>query len=533
MLDGHGENKQSQIKRGLSFRTKVLLIVAFFNIIAIFIFTYTSYYDQRALAMKDINKRLLTSAHAVRFILPEGYHSRINSQTSVSPQEYLFYVRRLSQYAMYAGISYLYTMMESDNKIVFTSTSATDGDLENGRVDPFYTVYEDNTSVLRQALKDHRILFVESHDKSGDFRSVIVPVIMTSGKAYLIGADIDISSINEHLKLDLLKSILIGVALYIITMITAILFLRRFKGPAIPVEDHGKEIRVSPDLSGGVGTPSSDESRAASHGVIRSREYAGKDMDRDGVLHSLDKITKISQELESRSYELDSCTRDLNDATLETTKALEEMVMTIGDNAKDALDVESALKAFNETMLRHLSLIDRLNDSIRDIGVSSNQVEGLEGTMNEIAFQVNLLALSASVAAERAGAAGTDFWVIVEEIRNLARKTAQSSRDIQQTVSKNTTATKRSVGFISETSEFFPAIIDQMSGVIAKISHISRICQEQSAGIKCINEAITRTRDLGELNTVLSEMLTGSSQDLKESVTVLEQIMRASMEHEH
>ena len=95
--------------------------------------------------MRDVDSRLLTSAHAIRYILPEGYHDRVISKTSISPKEYVSNMSKLSQFSKYAGVTYLYTLMESGDKIVVTSTSATAQELKKGTFDHFFSVYEDAT----------------------------------------------------------------------------------------------------------------------------------------------------------------------------------------------------------------------------------------------------------------------------------------------------------------------------------------------------------------------------------------------------
>ena len=291
-------------------RTKGLLLVALLNIISTSIFSGYSYQAQKYSIMKDIDDRLLASAHAIRYILPEGYHGRIISKTSISPDEYASNINKLSQFSKYAGVTYLYTMMESGNKIVFTSTSATNEELKKGTFDHFFTVYEDATPKLKQALRDHKVFFEESHDKYGDFRSVIVPVRMPSEKVYVMGADLDIRSIKVLLNQGLHRSLMIGGLLFILSMVVSVVFFRRFTG-----------FFITRDILSGVTTSSG-------------------------------KIIKASQDIVSNSAELASYAQDQNEVVSETSKTLEDLALVVGRSTEGSESVETELKSFNDTDLR-------------------------------------------------------------------------------------------------------------------------------------------------------------------------------------
>ena len=477
----NSEDRRLKIKRGLSLRTKGLLFVALLNIISTSILSAYFYHAQKYSIMKDIDDRLLASAHAIRYILPEGYHGRIISKTSISPDEYASNINKLSQFSKYAGVTYLYTMMESGNKIVFTSTSATNEELKKGAFDHFFTVYEDATPKLKQALRDHKVFFEESHDKYGDFRSVFVPVRMPSEKVYVMAADLDIRSIKVLLNQGLLRSLMIGGLLFILSMVVSVVFFRRFTG-----------FFITGDILSGV---------TASSG----------------------KIIKASQDIVSNSAELASYAQDQNEVVSETSKTLEDLALVVGRSTEGSESVETELKSFNDTICARIGLINEMNDSMREIAVSSVRIEKIIEIMNEIAFQTNLLALNASVEADRAGDAGKGFSVVAEELRNFARMTAESSQDIEQLVHKNVDATRKGLDLVTETSDFFQVITEHITVIVAKISDITRVSLEQSAGMEYINAAIARTKDILEHNTDLAGMLSESSRELQSSVVSLEE----------
>jgi oligopeptide transport system substrate-binding protein len=85
------------------------------------------------------------------------------------------------------------------------------------------------------------------------------------------------------------------------------------------------------------------------------------------------------------------------------------------------------LRRIDDTVRRAAKLVDAL-------GVSSQEIGRVVDVIQEIADQTNLLALNAAIIASQAGESGKAFAVVAAEVRNLAEKTARSTRDIGQRV---------------------------------------------------------------------------------------------------
>jgi methyl-accepting chemotaxis protein len=222
---------------------------------------------------------------------------------------------------------------------------------------------------------------------------------------------------------------------------------------------------------------------------------------------------------------LASYAQDQNEVVSETSKTLEDLALVIGRTIEGSASVETELKSFNETVCARMSLINEMNDSMRQIHVSSVGIEKIVGVMNEIAFQTNLLALNASVEADRAGNAGKGFTVVAEEVRNLACKTTESSQDMEQIIHKNINVTRKGLEIVTETSDFFRVSIEQINEIASRISEITEQSKEQSAAIEYINGAIARINDILDHNTNLAGMLSESFRELQASVVSLEEII--------
>lgn len=523
MGDGHGKHMNLGIMKTLSFRQKMLLLVASLNIVFTGIFTGYLYYSQREAIMKDIDGRLLSSAYAVRFILGEGFHDRITNSTSIPAQEHLNNTYRLSRYAKEAGVTYLYTMMESGGSIVFTSSSATDKELRDKSFDPFFTVYEDATPALKESFKRRKLFFEDAQDQDGNFRSVLIPVVSPTGKVYLLGADMDTRFIRSLVVQVLERTILIGLALFIFSMVLSTLVLRRFTSSIIRMQENVRSIISTRDLSRSLTIESTDEI-----GDISNDVNALLGLTRDIVSQVREfssRIVETSEGLVSNSADLSCRTHDQSEAINETAKTLDSLSCVISRNTDDALGVESTLKVFNDSFQERIELISDVTGTMKNIDISSTQIEKIVGVINEIAFRTNILALNASVEAARAGEAGKGFAVVAAEVRNLARMTKESSHDIQQIVKGNIDATKRGMALVNATSDFFNKTIGEIHEIVKKTSQIAEGSREQTRGIEYINEAVSATGTTLKHNAALAQVLEESGRDLQESATALEKLI--------
>lgn len=232
------------------------------------------------------------------------------------------------------------------------------------------------------------------------------------------------------------------------------------------------------------------------------------------VKDSSDEINNGTREISAGSEDLSTRTSEQAASITETSTTLEGFTSIVKVNTDNSEEVRNRLESFNADMETKKDLMDNVTSTMKEIEDSSKKIDNIITVINDISFQTNLLALNAAVEAARAGEAGRGFAVVASEVRNLAQKTAESSKTIQDIVTQNVESTKKGMLLVNETSEFFAAIMDIMNELVGKINEISEGSKEQSTGVEQINQAILQLENVINQNAALVEELSATSKSM-------------------
>lgn len=192
-------------------------------------------------------------------------------------------------------------------------------------------------------------------------------------------------------------------------------------------------------------------------------------------------------------------------ATLEELSAMAERNLS---NAKEASSITGEVQTATEQGRQAMT---GMTDAINRIKKSSDETSHIIKTIDEIAFQTNLLALNAGVEAARAGDAGRGFAVVAAEVRDLAARSSDASREIAQLIFSSEEQVRKGVAMVDQTGVAFKAIAEGVTAISGRIAEMAASAVEQSTSITEISTATQQLDNVTQQNAAMFQETTATS----------------------
>lgn len=263
--------------------------------------------------------------------------------------------------------------------------------------------------------------------------------------------------------------------------------------------------------------------------VSPRREYKGQflklKLGMDGLLEKLNgtirEIDEASKQLRRSASQVSSGAQALAQGATEQASSIEEISASMGEiservtasSAKSRQAMEYSHNA-GEDMRISNERMQEMAAAMQDITKSSNEISKIIRTIDDIAFQTNILSLNASIEAARAGQAGKGFAVVADEVGNLAKKSQEAARDTALLIEKSLEAVKKGGRITEETAEAISSAASGAKRISELVEEIANASGEQSEGIRQAATGIEQVSSVVQTNAATAEESAAASDEM-------------------
>ena len=272
---------------------------------------------------------------------------------------------------------------------------------------------------------------------------------------------------------------------------------------------------------------------------------------------SIDQLDQSSSKLKNTSSIMAGSARDQLGRTDLVATAMHEMSATAQDVANSAAtaavaanQADRAAQEGEQVMQSTITMITRMSGEIENtacviqqLDEDSRRISTVLEVIRNIADQTNLLALNAAIEAARAGEHGRGFAVVADEVRTLAKRTADSTAEINTIITTVQSGTKDavqaiassrllssdSVEKVTEAGDMLQQITKAISEIHNMTQQIATAAEEQTSVVEDISRNLIEIKDIATDNQDNANVTEGTSHQLHTISSELHQTMHKLM----
>ncbi len=227
----------------------------------------------------------------------------------------------------------------------------------------------------------------------------------------------------------------------------------------------------------------------------------------DQVSASAQTLAQGATEQASAVTEISTTIADISAGARETSNAAEEVGQYVNQaGAQLGVSIEN---------------VKELSASMDRISEESKQIGTIIATIENIAFQINILSLNAAVEAARAGAAGKGFAVVAEEISSLASKSDEAAKATKELIESSAATIVEGGKAMNSVTEALGRTGELAGNVTVKMEQVVDAVEKQTVAMEQVSTGVEQISAVVENNSATSQECAAASEELSSQSSML------------
>lgn len=231
----------------------------------------------------------------------------------------------------------------------------------------------------------------------------------------------------------------------------------------------------------------------------------------DQVSASAQTLAQGATEQASAVTEISTTIADISAGARETSNAAEEVGQFVNQaGAQLGVSIEN---------------VKELSASMDRISEESKQIGTIIATIENIAFQINILSLNAAVEAARAGAAGRGFAVVAEEISSLASKSDEAAKATKELIESSAATIVEGGRAMNRVTEALGRTGELAGNVTVKMEQVVDAVEKQTVAMEQVSTGVEQISAVVENNSATSQECAAASEELSSQSSMLMELI--------